>query len=144
MLASILIIALSLGMLVYWFRYSCILLLRNLQDLPELSPALEDNRFHVGEVQQLLKTAETLDPLHASLQRDYQVLTYLLEHAAGLELQAFEDRLLVIDYRVMQWWYRLTRTAAPEQARQALKEMAEVLAVLVCKIDQRAAVRTEA
>jgi len=31
--------------------------------------------------------------LHASLQRDYQVLTYLLEHAAGLELEAFEDRL---------------------------------------------------
>ncbi len=144
MLASILIIALSLAMLVYWFRYSCVLLLRNHRELADSSHAMEDNRFHVGEVQQQLQTADVLDPLHASLQRDYQVLTYLLEHAVGLELQALEDRLLVIDYRVMQWWYQLTRIAAPEQARQALREMAEVLSILVVKIDQRAALRTEA
>jgi hypothetical protein len=144
MLASILIIALSLAMLVYWFRYSCVLLLRSHRELADSSYAMEDNRFHVGEVQQRLQTAEILDPLHASLQRDYQVLTYLLEHAVGLELQALEDRLLVVDYRVMQWWYQLTRTAAPEQARQALREMAEVLSILVVKIDQRAALRTEA
>jgi len=143
MLASILIIALSLGMLVYWFRYSCMLLLRNHSELVIPPQAMEDHRFHVGQVQQRLQTAEPLDPLHASLQRDYQVLTYLLEHAAGLELQAFEDRLLVVDYRVMQWWYRLTKTAAPDQARLALREMAEVLAILVGKIDQRAALRTE-
>jgi len=144
MLASILIIAFSLALLVYWFRYSCILFLRNYQGPAESSRATADNRFHVGDVQQRLQTAEPSDPLHASLQRDYQVLTYLLEHAAGLELEAFEDRLLVIDYKVMQWWYCLTRTAAPHQARQALKEMAVVLGILVGKIDQRAGLRTEA
>jgi len=144
MLTSILIIALSLALLIYWFRYSCILLLRNHQEPAKSSPAIVDNRFRVGEVQQRLQTAEPLDPLHAALQRDYQVLTYLLEHAAGLELEAFEDRLLVIDYRVMQWWYCLTKTAAPDQARQALKEMAAVLGILVGKIDQRAALYTEA
>jgi len=144
MLASIFIIVFSLALLVYWFRYSCILLLRNYQEPAEASGAIADNRFHVGEVQQRLQTAEPSDALHASLQRDYQVLSYLLEHAAGLELEAFEDRLLVIDYKVMQWWYCLTRTAAPDQARQALKEMAVVLKILVGKIDQRAGVRTEA
>jgi len=138
MLASILIIAFSFVLLVYWFRYSCILLLRNYPEPAESSRAIVDNRFRVDEVQQRLETAEPLDPLHASLQRDYQVLTYLLEHAAGLELAAFEDRLLVFDYKVMQWWYCLTRTAAPEQARKALKEMAAVLGILVGKIDQRA------
>jgi len=35
-------------------------------------------------------------------------------------MESFEDRLLVLDYKVMQWWYRLTRVAAPQQARQAL------------------------
>ena len=137
MLTSILIIAFSLALLVYWFRYSCILLLRNHQT--EAVGETVDNRFRVGEIQERLRTSEPLDPLHASLQRDYQVLTYLLEHAAGLELDAFEDRLLVIDYKVMQWWYRLTKTAAPDQAREALKEMALVLGILVDKIDQRAA-----
>ena len=144
MLASILIIGFSLALLVYWFRYSCILLLRNYQEPAESSHAIVDNRFRVGEVQQRLQTAELLDPLHASLQRDYQVLAYLLEHAAGLELSAFEDRLLVIDYKVMQWWYCLIKTAAPDQAREALKEMAVVLGILVGKIDQRAGLHTEA
>lgn len=144
MLASILIIAFSLALLVYWFRYSCILLLRNYRELADSSRAMVDNRFRVGEVQERLRTASPLDPLHASLQRDYQVLTYLLEHAAGLELEAFEDRLLVIDYKVMQWWYCLTKTAAPDQARQALKEMALVLGILVGKIDQRAGLHSEA
>jgi hypothetical protein len=143
MLASLLIIGFSLALLVYWFRYSCILLLRNYQQPLEPSRSLVDSRFRVSEVQQRLQTAEPLDPLHTFLQRDYQVLTYLLEHAAGLELEAFEDRLLVIDFKVMRWWYCLTRTAAPVQARQALKEMAEVLGILVGKIDRRAGLHTE-
>ena len=143
MFASILIIALSLALLVYWFRYSCLFLLRNQAELAGAVRPGADNRFHVGEVQERLPTAQLLDPLHTSLQRDYQVLTYLLRHAAGLELESFEDRLLVLDYRVMQWWYRLTRTAAPEQARQALAEMASVLQVLVGKIDQRAGLHSQ-
>ena len=143
MLASLLIIAFSLALLVYWFRYSCILLLRNSAQAADASRLQADNRFRVAEVRERLGTAEALDPLHASLQRDYQVLTYLLEHAAGLELEAFEDRLLVLDYRVMQCWYRVTRTAAPEQARRALAEMASVLGILVGKIDQRAGLYTE-
>ncbi|MBZ5621057.1 MAG: hypothetical protein LAQ69_20365 [Acidobacteriia bacterium] len=137
------IIAFSLVLLVYWFRYSCILLLRNHSELVDSPRAIVDNRFRVVEVQERLRTAEPLDPLHASLQRDYQVLIYLFEHAAGLELAAFEDRLLVIDYKVMQWWYRLTKTAAPDQARRALTEMASVLAILVGKIDQRAGLYNE-
>src|SRR6266496_1876568 len=98
MLPSIFIIAFSVALLVYWFRYSCILLLRNQSELAVSPVAVTDNRFHIQEVQERLRTEQQLDPLHASLHRDYRVLTYLLEHAAGLELSAFEDRLLVLDY----------------------------------------------
>jgi len=119
----------------YWFRYSCILLLRNYADAVA-SPVVEASRFRVGEVQARLRSETDLDPLHAALQRDYAMLVYLLEHAAGLELHSVEDRLLVIDYKVMRWWYRLTRLAAPAQARRALVEMATVLTVLVGKIER--------
>ena len=142
-MASILIIAFSLVLLVYWFRYSCILLVRNQADVLS-SRMVADERFHVGEVRALLRSGEQLDPLHTSLQRDYQVLTYLLQHAAGLELDSFEDRLLVLDYKVMQWWYRFTRIAAPVQARQALSEMASVLDILAVKIGERAGAHNEA
>jgi hypothetical protein len=141
MIASVLIIVFSAVLLVYWFRYSCLLLIRS-----QAQPAgvATDSRFQFGEVQNQLAGAAQLDPLERSLQRDYEVLVFLLEHAVGLELRSFEDRLLVLDYRVMRWWYRFTRTAAPEQARRALGEMASVLGILAGRIDQRAGLHNEA
>jgi hypothetical protein len=140
MLASVLIIAFSLVLFAYWFRYSCLLLLRNRADDAEA----ESNRFNLAYVQQGLKNGMALDPLHTSLQRDYLVLTYLLEHATSLELEQLECRLLVLDYKLMRGWYRLTKSAAPAQARRALSEMAEILGVLVGRIGQQAGVHTEA
>jgi hypothetical protein len=128
----------------YWFRYSCILLLRNHIEQAASAPAAPDNRFSFAEVQVRLKTGPDLDSLHRSLHRDYQVLTYLVEHAAGLELASIEDRLLVLDYRVMQWWYRLTKAAAPEQARKALSEMASILGVLVHRMGEQAGLHNQA
>jgi len=141
MFASILIIILSLALLIYWFRYSCLLMLRSAE---ADSLGRVDQRFSFDEVRERLSTEQHLDPLHQSLARDYQMLVYLLEHATGLELQSFENRLLVLDYRVMQWQYQLTRTIAPEQARSALKEMASVIGVLAGKLNQRAATHSEA
>jgi hypothetical protein len=141
MFASILIIIFSLALLTYWFRYSCLLLLRGAE--AESTGGI-DQRFSFDEVRERLETQPELGPLQQSLARDYQMLVYLLEHATGLELQSFENRLLVLDYRVMQWQYRLTRTVAPEQARRALKEMASVIGVLAGKLNQRAAAHSEA
>ena len=143
MIASFLIIGFSVLLLAYWFRYSCILLLRSHTERAASVPAVPDIRFCFAEVQARLRTAEVLDPLHVSLQRDYEILIYLLRHAAGLSLESFEDRLLVLDYKVMQWWYRLTRIAAPQRARHALNEMASVLSVLAQKMSDQAGVQTE-
>jgi hypothetical protein len=129
MIASVLIITFSLILFVYWFRYSCLLLLRRNDEQPVAA-----ERFHFAAVQNGLKAGLALDPLHQSLDRDYRLLTYLLDHAAGLELERLEYRLLVLDYRLMQGWYRLTKSAAPQQARRALSEMAEVLNALVGRI----------
>ena len=139
MVASILIIGFSLVLLVYWFRYSCLLLLRNsaVEDLP-------DQRFGFACVQQQLRAGASIDPLYRAVERDYQLLIYLLEHAAGLNLQSLEDRLLVVDYNVMLVWYRLMRVAAPAQARRALAEMAAVVAVLVQHMSEQAGVHVQA
>ena len=144
MIASFLIIGFSVLLLAYWFRYSCILLLRSHAERAASVFAAPDTRFCFAEVQARLRTAEVLDPLHLSLQRDYEILIYLLQHASGLSLESFEDRLLVLDYKVMQWCYRLTRIAAPQQARHALFEMASILNVLAQKMGEQAGVQTEA
>jgi hypothetical protein len=144
MIASFLIIGFSSLLLVYWFRYTCILLLRAHAERAALASAAPDIEFCFAEVQARLKTAPVLDPLHVALQRDSEILIYLLQHGAGLGLESFEDRLLVLDYKVMQCWYRLTRIAAPQQARRALYEMASILIVLAQKMGEQAGVQTEA
>ena len=140
MLASVLITAVSIVLLCYWFRYSCLLLLRNRS---EQAAGIADDRFSFGQVREHLESAPDLDPLRRSLERDYRIVTYLLQHTAGLGSQSLEDRLLQIDYRLMQRWYALTRTAAPRQARQALAEMAEVVACLAQKMGSAAGMRSE-
>ena len=144
MLASILIIGFSFALFVYWFRYCCLLLLRTSQEQLGAVPVARDNRFGVADVMERLRNREALDPLHRALDRDYQVFTYLVQHAAGLELASFEDRLLLIDYKLMRLWYGVTRTAAPQQARKALTEMASILGVLVYKMGEQAGLNSEA
>jgi hypothetical protein len=141
MFASFLIISISFVLLVYWFRYSCILLLRG---HPPQSVEVPEGQFQFGTAASSLAEDTGMDALHLALQRDHQVITYLLQNAPGLELSSFEDRLLLWDYKAMRVWYRLTRVAAPEQARQALREMASVVSILGGKIGERAGMQAEA
>ena len=115
MLASVLTIAICSALLLYWFRYTCLLMLRNLSTQP-VSAVSGIQGFSFAKVQERLQSDAALDPLHAMLQRDYQVLTYLVRHASGLKLDSFEEKLLMWDYRAMQVWYAVTRVAAPQQA----------------------------
>jgi hypothetical protein len=142
MVPSILIIATSCVLLGYWFRYSCLLLLRGQAEHLEHTPVADSFQFR--DVQKRIHIESQLDPLHRRLDRDYQVLTYLLEHAYGLGVKRFEDRLLMCDYLAMQWCYRLTKTAAPKQARRALREMASVLDILAGRMDRRAGLQQQA
>jgi hypothetical protein len=120
MVASILITVVSLVLLSYWFRYSCLLLLRNQAQSANVAQKQGD-----------------LDPLREAVERDYRLLTYLCRHAAGLAEQSLEERILILDYKLMRIWYRLTRTLAPAQARSALSEMAAVVAFLGQRIDEQ-------
>ncbi len=143
MVVGLLIIAFSLALLVYWFRYSCILILRSQAEALEPLAVAQEPRFSFVKVQERLKSEATLDPLRESLDRDYRVLRYLIEHAAGLELASLEDRLLMLDYRLMQRVFRITRVMAPEQARRSLAEMATVLSILAHHLGEQAGVRSE-
>jgi hypothetical protein len=134
MLASLLISAVSLVLLIYWFRYSCLLLLRSRETRPEVS---QGQPFGFVDVQERLLTEPDLDPLQRALERDYRVISYLLRHAAQLGTQSLEERMLLWDYKLMQGWYCLTRTAAPRQARRALHEMAAILACVSQRMGQQ-------
>jgi hypothetical protein len=111
-----------------------------------MSAAVAQSSFSFAEIQVRLRAEgpAELDPLHSALQRDYQVLSYLLEHASGLGVESFEERLLVWDYKLLRVWYSITRTAAPDQARNALCEMASIVGIIAGHIGQRAGMQSEA
>ena len=94
-------------------------------------------------IREKMRGKDGLDALEAMLNRDYRVFTYLLEHAAGHGLNSIEDRILVLDFRIMRWWFRLTRVAAPRQALDALSEMSLVLNVLIAKFGPPAKLQGE-
>lgn len=143
MITSIFIIGISVVLFVYWLRYSCVMLLRSAQERAE-TVTTGDERFNVFSVLERLKTEADLDPLERALDRDYHVVTYLIEHAAGLELASIENKLLVLDYKLMRLWLRVTRTVAPRQSRKALSEMAAVLSVLVGQMGEQGQLQMEA
>jgi len=133
MITSVFIIAISVILFAYWLRYSCVLLLRNAQEHSSTN-SQDDERFAISSVLQRLKTESDLAPLEHALERDYHVVTYIIEHATDLELSSIENKLLILDYKLMRIWSRITRTLAPQQSRKALSEMADVLHVLVVQM----------
>jgi hypothetical protein len=120
MLVSLLIAIVSVVLLAYWFRYTCILLLRSNVEQPSVDSEAD------------------LDPLRESLERDYRILTYVWRHAANLGDQSIEERILMADFKIMRVWYLLARSAAPAQARRAIAEMAAVVTFLGQKLGEQA------
>ena len=139
MIESLLIIAFSLVLFVYWFRYTVLLLLNE--------DRTDERQVLVGQLS-LMGTRETLrhapagvplDRLHTALEKDYRMLRYLLDHAAGLGMRPVERFLLMLDYRMLHLWYRLTRNTSTAHARRALDEMAGILSCIAHKMDERGA-----
>lgn len=143
MITSVFIIAISVILFTYWLRYSCVLLLRSAQERSQAN-SQTDERFGISTLLQRLRTESDLAPLEHALERDYQVVTYIIEHATDLELASIENKLLVLDYRLMRVWSRLTRSFAPQQSRKALSEMAGVLQVLTAQMGDQRDIRAEA
>src|SRR4029077_1709548 len=99
------------------------------------------NQLSFREVQsQLRQGAVELDALHASLARDYDMVTYLLKHAAqsSNEESSLEARMLQMNYRVTGAWYQVSRRFSSTFARQALEEMSLVIGHFANVMGERA------
>jgi hypothetical protein len=139
MVETVLILAFSLALFVYWFRYTVLLLL---SEENADQPTTVIGQLSVLETREALRQAQgnlPLDPLQRALDNDYRMLCYLLDHAAGMGLRPMEHYMLILDYRIMRVWYRLTRNASSRQARRALDEMAGVVSHIAYKMGERAA-----
>jgi hypothetical protein len=142
LLATFIITSSSFLLFGYWFRYTCLLIL-SAKTTRDYAPSVAmANRLSFLEVQtQLRSSVANLDGLMESLDRDYQVLTYLLNHAAIVARgdAAVEKRMLEVDYRIMRAWYSVSRNLSPAVANRALIEMSQVVAHFANSMGERAA-----
>ena len=140
MLASVLIIIASTGLFVYWFRYTCLLILAQRSGTEFAVKVASTIRLSFPQVEAALQAAPrtaALDRLHQGLENDFRILTVLLSQTDGSD--SIEHRILAIDYKVMQVWYKLTRTHGNLLARNALSEMTSILGFFAEELGQSAA-----
>ena len=132
----------SVALFVYWFRYTCLLMLSAKTAQDYARDVAMANQLSFPEVQACLREdrATDLGGLQAALDRDFALVTYLLEHAANPSKgsAALENKMLQINYKAMRLWFSISRS------RQALEEMASVVAHFANAMGERAAMSAAA
>ena len=106
MVTSVVIIILSLAMFVYWFRYSCILILESSWNEEQAQVVAMQNRLSIGSLNESLAqaaTAEELDKVKDLLDRDLKLVVALLSKHPEFQVagHSLECRMLMLDYKLM-------------------------------------------
>lgn len=130
MIASLLIMAVSAAALVYWFRYTCVLILDTRTAKDYSAEVAAAHRLSFSGVRDLIE-APQLDfaSVRRSLERDLSIVRALMSRAGKVELGAvpFEELLLRLDFELMKLASALARPFSEAKARAALLEMAQVV-----------------
>ena len=138
MLFSIVIIASSTAMLLYWFRYSCVLLRNAYTSEADITRAVHANDLSIRSVVLAAQTTHSrrgLRTLYELLERDRRVLEFLLEQSG--RLAAVEIIMLRADYLVMSGVCRVARLICPSIAPLAIRDMAASLACLASSLGRQ-------
>jgi len=137
MITSIAITIISAALFLYWFRYTCLLILNAETTTDYAVDVASANGLSFRRIQTLLTTAASadLDRLNQSLERDYNMVAYLMRHAGDLQVggDSVEGLMLRVDYRIMQGWYRVS------QSRAALHEMCRIVSYFANSMGEREA-----
>ena len=136
MLSISLIVLFSVVLFVYWFRYSCLLILQNRTACT--TEYANGSALNFPAVQERLKgsngSVSLLDQLHHDLGNDYRIICFLLRCSAENGMDPIERRLLMLDYWIMQAWYSVSRRTAPLQARKALEEISYIVSYFASSV----------
>src|SRR5213079_2472888 len=124
-----LISATSFVLFFYWFQYVCLLILSARTSRDYSSEIAAANHLEFPDIQVKLRSAGAdLDTLHRRLEKDYAIITDLLQRTPGF---IADDRrelaMLRIHYCAMSAWFYLTRRSLRDASAQALEEMTLVI-----------------
>jgi hypothetical protein len=140
MTVAIIVGAASVALLVYWFRYTSLLILS--------TKTSQDFSFDIAHAHELqfpemrVAIPETPpDRFHSLLNgidHDYRLVSALLRNVETSENKAsLEDVILRLDFAGLKLAYRLAQPFSEKIARGALAEMADVVAHLANTVGER-------
>jgi hypothetical protein len=143
MVSELVIVGLVVILGSYWFRYNCRAILRTQASGDRAQQVASANQLIFADVDAYLATelsAADLDTLNDLLRRDYKVLTCLLRYTAiPGSIFTVEQRMLMADFRLMQWIYVLTRLYMHGPARHSLAERSKILSHFAATLSERSA-----
>lgn len=140
LVATAVITASSVLLFGYWFRYTCLLILSAKTTRDYAASVAAANQLGFLEVQAQLAQNVPLDRLQVALDRDYNVLNYLLKNATSSSgEEGIEMHMLRINYRLMHAWYSVSHKFSPAAASRAIEEMSQVVAHFANAMGERAA-----
>jgi hypothetical protein len=127
---------------VYWFRVTVLLILRTRTTPDYAIKVAAANQLSFVQLREMLHadlSGAELAQLCESLHKDYGMLKYLLGHAAtdGNVGYTAEQRMLMLNFRLVSAWFWAVARFRPAAARVALLEMATVLEYFANAMGQR-------
>jgi len=136
------IIGLTIALGAIWFRYTCTLILSAKPAKDYRQQVIQANQLKFLDLQQELvetRKRRELDRIHQDLERDYQLLTFVLRHGAAFQFgpDPVERRLLMIDFAMLRYWYGLSRRLSLVNPQPALHEMISILSHLANTMGER-------
>ena len=140
MTAAFIVGAASLILLGYWFRYTSLLILstKTSQDFSYDIAHAHELQFHEVRASLSAVPSGRFDALLSGIDHDYRLVSALLRNVESPESGAcLEDVILRIDFIGLKLAYRLSLPLSEKFARQALTEMADVVAHFANAVGER-------
>lgn len=135
-IAGALILFFSLGLLAYWFRYTCVMILDAQPDEASEAEQARTNHLSFAAIREKLRNHSgdlPLESLRQSLEQDYRFVRFLLRQTGRTGGCCVEARILMLDYHLMRLWYRMMQHSHRSLAYKALEEMSGIIGYLVRK-----------
>jgi hypothetical protein len=142
--ATSIMIAVSVGLLIFWFRYTCRLILNAKPARDYTQSVAAANKLRFLEIQQDLPFVEgrsQLDQLQKHLEHDYRLLSFLLRHTASLhaETDSLEQNILMVHFSVTRAYYAIICAISQSEGRRAIEAMASVVSHFANRMGERGA-----
>jgi hypothetical protein len=134
-LASVLIIVFSAGLFAFWFRYSCLLILRTRTSMDYSLDVVSASNLSVLNILDRLEgelRPQELAEFGRMIEHDYRIVHQLLSRAPrlGERLTSLERFMLQVDFKMMSAWNRASSLLLGGPRKEAVAEMSEIVSFL--------------